>query len=303
MENLEMNVRSYLEYCEVQKRLDGKTLKAYRIDLRQFLEQMVDAEITVDLLEEYIGKLHKEYKPKTVKRKIASLKAFFHYLEYKEMIERNPFNRIQVHFREPVILPKTIPLNVMEKFLGTIYRQVSNAETAYQKRNALRDAAVVELLFATGMRISELCTLKNGDVDLETGIVLIYGKGNKERIIQIGNEEVIGVLKKYRSDFRNEIGSCGYFFVNQSGRVLSDQAVRRMINKYAALAAIELHITPHMFRHTFATALLEADVDIRYIQEMLGHSSINITEIYTHVTTSKQRDILATKHPRKNFKI
>lgn len=303
MKNLEMNVRSYLEYCEVQKRLDGKTLKAYRIDLRQFLEQIVDTEITMDLLEGYIGKLHEEYKPKTVKRKSASLKAFFHYLEYKEMIDRNPFNRIQVHFREPVILPKTIPLNVMEKFLGTIYRQVSNAETAYQKRNALRDAAVVELLFATGMRISELCTLKNGDVDLETGIVLIYGKGNKERIIQIGNEEVIGVLKKYRSDFRNEIGSCGYFFVNQSGRVLSDQAVRRMINKYAALAAIELHITPHMFRHTFATALLEADVDIRYIQEMLGHSSIMITEIYTHVATSKQRDILATKHPRKNFKI
>lgn len=303
MENLEKNVRNYLEYCDVQKRLDGKTLKAYRIDLRQFLEQMVDVEITVDLLEEYIGKLHKKFKPKTVKRKIASLKAFFHYLEYKEIIERNPFNRIQVHFREPVILPKTIPLNVIEKFLGTIYRQMNNAGTIYQKRNALRDAAVVELLFATGMRISELCTLKNEDINLENGTVLIYGKGRKERRIQIGNKEVIAVLKKYRNDFRNEIGSCRYFFVNQSGRVLSDQAVRRMINKYATLAAIELHITPHMFRHTFATALLDADVDIRYIQEMLGHSSINITEIYTHVTTSKQRDILATKHPRKNFKI
>ena len=303
MENLEGNVKSYLEYCEVQKRLDEKTLKAYRIDLRQFLEQIVDTEVTVDLLEGYIGNLHKKYKPKTVKRKIASLKAFFHYLEYKEMIDRNPFNRIQVHFREPVILPKTIPLNVVEKFLGTIYRQMDNAETDYKKRNALRDAAVVELLFATGMRISELCTLKCDDVDLENGIVLIYGKGNKERRIQIGNEEVIGVLEKYRDNFRTEIESCGYFFANQSGRVLSDQAVRRMINKYATLAAIELHITPHMFRHTFATALLDADVDIRYIQEMLGHSSINITEIYTHVTTSKQRDILATKHPRKNFKM
>lgn len=303
MKNLQGKVRSYLEYCEVQKRLDGKTLKAYRIDLRQFLEETVDAEITVDLLEEYIGKLHEEYKPKTVKRKIASLKAFFHYLEYKEIIERNPFNRIQIHFREPVILPKTIPLNVIEKFLGTIYRQMDNAGTAYQKRNALRDAAVVELLFATGMRISELCMLKNGDVNLEDGIVLIYGKGSKQRRLQIGNKEVIAVLKKYRNDFCNEIGSCGYFFVNQSSRVLSDQAVRRMINKYAVLAAIELHITPHMFRHTFATALLEADVDIRYIQEMLGHSSITITEIYTHVATSKQRDILATKHPRKNFKI
>ena len=97
--------------------------------------------------------------------------------------------------------------------------------------------------------------------------------------------------------------NCDHFFVNQAGRPLSDQSVRRMINKYTSLAAIELHITPHMFRHTFATSLLEADVDIRYIQEMLGHSSINITEIYTHVTMSKQRDILVAKHPRKDFHI
>lgn len=96
---------------------------------------------------------------------------------------------------------------------------------------------------------------------------------------------------------------CNHFFANPNGTALSDQAVRRMIKKYTTLAGIELHITPHMFRHTFATSLLEADVDIRYIQEMLGHSSINITEIYTHVAMSKQRDILTTKHPRKDFKI
>lgn len=303
MKNLEENVKNYLEYCKLQKCLDKKTLKAYRIDLCQFLKWALNDEITVNLLEQYIVKLHKNFKPKTVKRKIASLKAFFHYLEYKEIIDRNPFNKIQVHFREPVILPKTIPLYIIEKFLGTIYRQIGNAETTYQKRNALRDAAVIELLFATGMRISELCLLKNEDIDLKYGTVLIYGKGNKERRIQIGNQEVIFILQKYKNNFYAEIENCGYFFVNQSGKVLSDQAVRRMINKYTSLATIELHITPHMFRHTFATALLEADVDIRYIQEMLGHSSIHITEIYTHVTTSKQRDILAAKHPRKNFTI
>lgn len=103
--------------------------------------------------------------------------------------------------------------------------------------------------------------------------------------------------------FADKINGCGYFFVNWAGRLLSDQSVRRMINKYTQAAAIEMHITPHMFRHTFATSLLEADVDIRYIQEMLGHSSINITEIYTHVAMSKQRDILATRHPRKDFQI
>ena len=304
MENLQTLIANYLEYCGTQKRLDEKTLKAYRIDLRQFSEQTSSQEITditSETLEAYIAKLHQQYKPKTVKRKIASVKALFHYLEYKDIIDRNPFNKIQVRFREPAILPKTIPLHTVETFLTTIYKQRSNAKTNYQKRNALRDAAVAELLFATGMRISELCTLKNEDVNLYEGIILIYGKGDKERRIQIGNDAVIHILEEYKNDFQTEIESCKHFFANQSGKALSDQSVRRMINKYTSLAAIDLHITPHMFRHTFATSLLEADVDIRYIQEMLGHSSINVTEIYTHVAMSKQRDILTTKHPRKDF--
>lgn len=306
MENLQTLIANYLEYCGTQKRLDEKTLKAYRIDLRQFSEQTSSQEITditSETLEAYIAKLHQLYKPKTVKRKIASVKALFHYLEYKDIIDRNPFNKIQVRFREPVLLPKTIPLHTVETFLTTIYKQRNNAKTDYQKRNALRDAAVAELLFATGMRISELCTLKNEDVNLYEGIILIYGKGDKERRIQIGNDAVIHILKEYKTEFQTEIESCKYFFANQSGKALSDQSVRRMINKYTSLAAIDLHITPHMFRHTFATSLLEADVDIRYIQEMLGHSSINVTEIYTHVAMSKQRDILTTKHPRKDFHI
>lgn len=306
MDNLETLVENYLEYCSTQKCLDAKTLKAYRIDLRQFSEQTFPhevTEITSKTLEDYIAKLHQQYKPKTVKRKIASLKALFHYLEYKEIIDRNPFNKIQVRFREPVILPKTIPLHTVEEFLTTIYAQRNNAKTDYQKRNALRDAAVAELLFATDMRISELCTLKSEDVNLYDGTILIYGKGDKERRIQIGNDTVLSILEEYKTDFKTEIKSCNHFFANQSGKALSDQSVRRMINKYSSLAGIDLHITPHMFRHTFATSLLEADVDIRYIQEMLGHSSINVTEIYTHVAIAKQRDILTTKHPRKDFHI
>ena len=120
-------------------------------------------------------------------------------------------------------------------------------------------------------------------------------------MVQLGSDAVIRILMEYQAVFHNQIYMCGHFFANQNGHVLSDQAIRRMINKNASLAAIELHITPYMFRHTFATCLLEADVGIRYIQEMLGHSSINIAEIYTHVAMSKQRDILMTKHPRKGF--
>lgn len=306
MNNLEKTVNDYLDYCRLQKRLDEKTLKAYRIDLTQFCEKFPDTEIesiTPSALENYIAELHQKYKPKTVKRKIASLKAIFHYWEYREILDRNPFNKIQVKFREPVILPKTIPLHTVETFLSAIYRQHSCAKTDYQKQSALRDIAVIELLFATGIRISELCSLKAADVNLYDKIILIYGKGSKERRVQIGNDDVISVLEEYKKSFEKQIQSCGHFFVNHSGRPLSDQSIRRMINKYTATAAIEQHITPHMFRHTFATSLLEADVDIRYIQEMLGHSSINITEIYTHVAMSKQRDILVSKHPRKNFRI
>jgi len=306
MNNFQSLIENYLEYCSNQKRLDEKTLKAYRIDLRQFSEQLLSqkvTEITPSTLEDYIARLHHEYQPKTVKRKIASLKALFRYLEYKEILERNPFNKIHVRFREPALLPKTIPLYTVEIFLTTIYNQRDHAKTNYQKRNALRDAAIIELLFATGMRISELCNLKYNDVNLYDGTILIYGKGNKERRIQIANDSVIHTLEEYKNDFCDEILSCKHFFANQSGKAFSDQSVRRMIKKYSSLAAIELHITPHMFRHTFATSLLEADVDIRYIQEMLGHSSINVTEIYTHVAMSKQRDILTNKHPRNNFHI
>lgn len=306
MNNLQLLISNYLEYCKTQKRLDEKTLKAYIIDLKQFSTLTSCKEITMitpNTLETHIAQLHQQYKPKTVKRKIASLKAFFHYLEYKDIIEHNPFNKIQVRFREPVILPKTIPLHTIETFLSIIYRQRYNAKTDYQKRNALRDAAIIELLFATGMRISELCALKNNDVNLFDGTILIHGKGDKERLIQIGNDAVIHILEEYKNNYLFEIQNCKHFFANQSGNALSDQAVRRMINKYTSLAAIDLHITPHMFRHTFATCLLEADVDIRYIQEMLGHSSINITQIYTHVAVAKQKDILITKHPRKDMHI
>lgn len=117
--------------------------------------------------------LHQQYEPKTVKRKIASLKAYFHYLEFKEIIDHNPFNKIQVHFREPAKLPRIIPLHTMEKLLITIYAQRYNAKTDHQKRSALRDAAVTELLFATGIRISELCALKKEDVNLYDGTILI----------------------------------------------------------------------------------------------------------------------------------
>ncbi len=300
MNTLRSYISEYIEYCEYRKRLDSKTLKAYKIDLKQFEIFCTDLSdcFAKNVVDDFITNLHKQYKPKTVKRKIASLKAFFHHMEYKELLNENPFTKLDIRFREAKLLPKTIPFHSIQTFLSTLYAQKELAESEYQLRCCIRDIAVIELLFATGMRISELCSLKPSDIDFESSNILIYGKGAKERIIQLGNQEVIAALVLYQETFKKDIEVCGYFFVNRLQHKLSDQSVRFMINHYAELAGISQHITPHMFRHSFATLLLEQDVDIRYIQRMLGHSSISTTEIYTHVSSAKQKDILVHKHPR-----
>ena len=290
MNTLKDYISEYLNYCEYRKQLNFKTIKAYKIDLNQYNSFCLDISdpFSKKAVDSYITELFKHYKSKSVKRKIASLKAFFHYLEYTEFLVQNPFDKLDVYFREAKLLPKTISFHSIQKFLSVLYAQKMQTVSAYQFKCCLRDIAVIELLFATGMRISELCSLKPSDIDLENNTVLIYGKGSKERILQFGNCEVISALATYQSTFKADISACGYFFVNKRKQKLSDQSVRFMINRYAALAGIEQHITPHMFRHSFATLLLEQDVDIRYIQKMLGHSSISTTEIYTHVSSAKQ---------------
>lgn len=303
---LEQHISVYLKYCETQKNLNKKTISAYWIDLNQFQNFCTNTDLDMiqpSFLEDYISRMHNLFKPKTIKRKIASMKAFFSYLEYKEIIQTNPWDKIRIQIKEPTILPKTIPIDTVKTLLQIIYEQEKSASTPYRRRNALRDVALCELLFSTGMRVSELCSLKPSDINLSDNIILIYGKGSKERRIQLGNEQVTDILKRYKEAYQDEITSCKKFFANQQGNSFNDQAVRRMINHYTAIAAIEQHITPHMFRHTFATALLEADVDIRYIQEMLGHSSIHTTEIYTHVSMAKQKDILCNKQPRNHFNL
>ena len=305
MHSLQTLKENYLLYCRSQKELNAKTLKAYRIDLTQFIafSASSDNPFSRENLNAYLSMLHESYQPKTTKRKIASLKAFFHYLEFEELLENNPFNKIRLSFREPQRLPKTIPANTIQTFLNTIYHESRQESTPGRKKSILRDIAVIELLFATGVRISELCSLKYQDIDMKNHSLLIWGKGAKERILQIGNPDVISALSNYMESFQNEISQSGWLFVNRLGNRLSEQSVRLMINKYVELADIPMHITPHMFRHSFATLLLEADVDIRYIQKMLGHSSITTTEIYTSVSMHKQKEILTEKHPRNEMKV
>ena len=159
---------------------------------------------------------------------------------------------------------------------------------------------MIELLFSTGIRISELCNIKIENIDFKEQTLKIFGKGSKERILYIGNDHVLNILKKY-NDLNCINENQSFFFINKFGDKISEQSVRILLNKIEKELNFSIHITPHMLRHTFATKLLEKDVDIRYIQNILGHSSISTTQIYTHVTYPKQKEILINKNPMNDF--
>ena len=296
-----LHIDEFLNYCRYHKKLSDKTIRAYKIDLSQY--GVFSNELSKQALWDYIEYLNKKYKPKTAKRKLATLKAFIHFLLLQDLIDFNPFDKLETTIKEPLLLPKTIPLGVIAKLISFSYQQIVFAKSDYQIRSAVRNTAILELLFATGARVAEICTLRSDNVDLLGNSVKFYGKGSKERIIPIENFAVLSILRKYHSLFEKEIPDSGYFFVNKLGRRMTEQSVRNMINFYCKQCGVDMHITPHMFRHSFATLLLEEDVDIRYIQEMLGHSSITTTQIYTHVTSAKQKEILKTKHPRNKLNI
>jgi integrase/recombinase XerD len=303
--NLEREISNYLYHCEFQKKLNQKSIKAYSIDLGQFAgsQPIKEQGLTKVGICAYITNLHKQCAPKTAKRKLASLRALLNYLEFEEIIDVSPLRKIKTKFQEPKALPKTIPLKAIQQLLVASHAECNHAKTEYGKFATMRDAVIIEALFATGMRVSELCSLKSNDVDLNTGCIHITGKGAKERIIQIGNAEVLDALRKYHNANTTRINKGGFFFVNRLSSRISEQSVRFMLQNICLKASVSFKITPHMFRHSFATLLLEEDVDIRYIQRMLGHSSIQTTQIYTQVTTKKQHQILTTKHPRNKISL
>lgn len=283
----------YLIECEKGKKLSKHTIKAYRIDLKQFHEFVNDKEIDKNSITDYMFYLNKQFKSKTAKRKLASLHAFFEYLEYDDLIDDNPMSKIRFKIKQEKRLPRVIDQNDLFSIYRVLYEKGNKTSKTF-----IKDSAIIELLLSTGIRVSELCMLRIKDVNLDEKHILVYGKGAKERLIYLGNRKVISALNKYKNKFRSKALDYDYFFVNKYNERISEQAIRNIIKNYTQKAGISENITPHMFRHTFATMLLEEDVDIRYIQNILGHSSISTTQIYTHISTNKQKDILINKNPR-----
>ena len=310
MDSLETATKDFINHCKFEKNLSPKTIKAYSIDLKQVLKFLKDKkhstqlpDITKIQLREYLEEIS-TLKPKSIKRKIATVKAMFNYLEFEDTIAINPLRKMRINIKEPKRLPKVLDITEIKDIFTTAYiEKISNIDTkSYSHRESLRNIAVVELLFATGGRVSEIANLKEDNLNLTLGIVNIRGKGDKERTIQICNKETLNILKHYYAAFKKQIKKAdGYFLINRLGGKLSDQSIRNIVKNLSKKANLNKHITPHVFRHTFATLLLEKDVDIKYIQLLLGHSSIMTTQIYTHVNKAKQREILRAKHPRKDF--
>lgn len=299
-------LNEFLFHCKFEKGLCEKTIKAYKVDclqLQSFVSKYYNIDnfenITKDILKNYIQTIS-SLKPKTTKRKIASMKALFSFYEYDKDNFVNPIRKIKIRIQEPRVLPTVMQNNEVEQILRYFYEKKDrNAWGSHIYIESIRNICIIELLFATGIRVSELCGLRCNDIDLINGSIKVNGKGSKERMIHICSYDVINMLKEYYSYTKHH----SYFFINRLGNRLSEQSVRLLIKKCIKELRITKKITPHTFRHTFATLLLESGVDIKYIQTFLGHSSIVTTQIYTHVNLNMQRIILQNNHPRNGISI
>jgi len=306
---LRKNIDDFLFHCKYEKNLSPKTIIAYEIDLKQFTlfcekSYQIDnvKKIEKNILKQYLEEVSPKFKPKTIKRKLASLKTFFKHMEFEDEIDINPFNKVRIKIKEGKRVPKTIDPSIIKKLYRYLYeRKNSLEENSYSYGVIVRDIAVIELLFSTGLRVSELSHLKLSTMNLKKSTICIIGKGNKERVIPICSTDSKEALNCYHKLFRKKINQTDYFFLNRGHKRFSEQSIRFMIKKYIKRIHIDKNITPHMFRHSLATMLMENEVDIRYIQDLLGHTSINTTQIYLSVNRKKQRQILTKKHPRKNL--
>lgn len=270
----------FLRHCENVRKLSEHTIRAYRLDLARFA-RFTGANIDVatfdrSTLQSYVEHLFIEHhlKETSAKRHVASLRSLFHWLEEENRILEDPFRGARVRIR----LPRRLPRVLSRAELATILQHPPAGDYS-----SLTARIAAELLFATGIRVAELAGLRDDDIDLTAGVITILGKGSRQRRVYIPDSDIRELVVAYRHA-RTEKGHVSEsFLTNSRGGPVSPQLIRRLIRTLAERAALTRRVTPHMFRHSVATYLLEEGVDIRYVQRLLGHRSIVTTEIYTHV--------------------
>ncbi len=294
---MEQMVDTYLLHLKVERGLAKNTLDSYRRDLKKFVGYLrrngintlneVDRRMIMSFMED----LHNQHRaPATISRNLAAIRSFYSFLTQESLVKANPTTELDA----PKI-PKRLP-NVMTVSQVAILMEQPNGNNAA----GLRDKAMLELLYATGIRVSELVDLNLVDVNLEMGFLRCLGKGSKERIVPMGKsaiEAIDAYLQKGRGKLiRNSEDQA--VFVNIHGGRLTRQGFWKILKKYVRQAGFQGDITPHTLRHSFATHLLENGADLRAVQEMLGHSDISTTQIYTRVTAIHLRDVYQQSHPR-----
>jgi integrase/recombinase XerC len=307
-------VRQFLDYLKLEKHFSDYTVKSYGADLIQF-GQFLSGDIghngqqstpqstgsTLDerqincdplTIREFLNYLYgQNYTKSTTARKLATLRSFYKFLIRRDILKTNPLSTIRTPKQEKR-LPKCLDLEQVQKLLDA----PGDADLL-----SSRDKAMLEVLYSSGIRVSELVELEMGDLDLQEGVLRVRGKGRKDRLTPIGSQ-AIKALQRYfelrATDIKSQGTHAARVFLNKHGETLSTRSVRRKLDKYLQSAGLDPGISPHTLRHSFATHLLNNGADLRSVQELLGHQSLSTTQIYTHLTTQRMKEVYDSAHPR-----
>jgi integrase/recombinase XerC len=287
---------SFLEFMEVERRSSDRTLANYELALRQFREWRPPfkgwAELTADDFRAFLFDLMKRERGRaTIRLQFAALRSFFKWLTRRRGWKANPLLDVQLPKREKK-LPVVLTVTQVEAMLAlplTLEKSKRDAVWAPE-----RDTAILELFYSTGMRLSELVSLNVADIDTYTETVRVFGKGKKERLCPVGSKALEAVQR-----YRLKAGvHDGPLFLSKLRKRITSQAVDDVIMKYWRASGLPVHLTPHKLRHSFATHLLNNGADLRSVQELLGHASLSTTQIYTHVSTQRMKEVYEAAHPR-----
>lgn len=291
----------FIEYLQIEKNHSQYTIVNYTRDIEDFFSFMKEQsvlhleEVTYNDTRLYLTQLHKRnYSRRTISRKVSSLRSFYKFLVREEKLSENPFSLVSLHKKE-----QKIPKFFYEQEIEELF-SISDCKTPLGQRNQ----ALLEILYGTGIRVSECCKIRLTDIDFYIGTVLVHGKGGKQRYVPFGSyaqdaiEQYVNQGRKTLINKLKTVDEHSYLFVNHRGSLLTDRGVRHVLNELIKKASLTLHIHPHMFRHTFATHMLNEGADMRSVQELLGHSHLSSTQVYTHVTKDHLKKIYMTHHPR-----
>ena len=290
------NVKSFLNYLKVYKNYSELTIKNYYNDLTEF-SLYIKKDLTrvkKEDIKSYLKYLFdKDNSNRTVSRKISTLKSFYKYLKENDVIKSSPALIIK-YPKADKKLPNFVHYNELESMINA-----TKKDTFYE-----RDDSIIELMYATGVRVSELVNIKLDDIDFETNSIRILGKGSYMRTVYFG-EYARDAIFKYMNGLRIKLlngKESEYLFLNKNGNNITTRGIQKIIDKIVSETEVKTKVSPHTLRHTFATHLLDNGCDLRSVQELLGHKNINTTEVYTHVTSERLKDVYFKSHPRGRFK-